>query len=381
MKSSLPSGFVRYIHPDMRASKQYPVYPPLFFVRVTERLRRFCTRVNRRFTHPNVVLWEMVHQMWVAAGISVAVQLGIADLLKQGPMDIAGLARETGTHEDSLYRLMRMLATQGLFKESGDRLFASTRLSKPLQEDQIRYLLMTHLRTGQFEIFGDLMQSVKTGKNVRGKDSGRGLFDQIEEDMERNERFTRAMTSASRMLAGALVAAFPFKRYKKIIDVGGGQGFLLAAILDRNPGIRGTVFDLPGAISKADRIIEEFSLEGRMDAVAGDFFEKVPEGGDLYLMKSILHDWSDGDALKILARVREAMADGSRLLVIEPVIGKNNRPEFGKMTDILMMAAVGGKERTRNEWEALLTDAGFMIRKIHGTVSPQHLIEVVKSTP
>jgi len=381
MKSSLPSGFVRHINLDMKASKQYPVYPPLFFVRATERLRRFCTRVNRRFTHPNVVLWEMVHQMWVAAGISVAVQLGIADLLKQGPMDIAGLARETGTHEDSLYRLMRMLATQGLFKESGERLFASTRLSKPLQEDQIRYLLMTHLRAGQFEVFGDLMQSVKTGKNVRGRDSGRGLFDQIEGDVERNERFTRAMTSASRMLAGALVAAFPFKRYEKIIDVGGGQGFLLAAILDRNPGIRGTVFDLPGAISKAERIIGEFSLEERMDAVAGDFFDKVPEGGDLYLMKSILHDWSDEDALKILTRVREAMPDSSRLLVIEPVIGKNNRPEFGKMTDILMMAAVGGKERTRNEWEALLTDAGFMIRKIHGTVSPQHLIEVVKSKP
>jgi hypothetical protein len=364
----------------MKASKQYPVYPPLFFVRETERLRRFCTRINRRFTHPNVVLWEMVHQMWVAAGINVAVQLGIADLLKQGPMDIAGLARKTGTHEDSLYRLMRMLSTRGLFKESGERLFASTRLSKPLQEDQIRYLLMTHLRAGQFEIFGDLLQSVKTGKNVRGRDSGRGLFDQIEEDVERNERFTRAMTSASRMLAGALVAAFPFKRYKRIIDVGGGQGFLLAAILDRNPGIRGIVFDLPGAISKADRIIEEFSLEDRMDAVAGDFFDKVPEGGDLYLMKSILHDWSDEDAMKILARVREAMPDGSRLLVIEPVIGENNRPEFGKMTDILMMAAVGGKERTRSEWEVLLTDAGFRIRKIHGTVSPQHLIEVVKST-
>jgi hypothetical protein len=364
----------------MEENKKYPVYPPLFFVRATERFRQFCMRQNRRFTHPNVVLWEMVHQMWVAAGISVAVQLGIADLLKHGPMDITALARETGTHEDSLYRLMRMLCTRGLFKEQRQRTFVSTRLSVPLQDDQIRYMLLSHLRPGQFQIFGDLMHSIKTGKNVRGIDTGSLLFEQIEKDEERNERFTRAMTSSSKMLAGALLSSFQFSKYKRIIDVGGGQGFLMAAILSQHPGIRGTVFDLPGPISKAARIIEEFSLGDRMDAVTGDFFKKVPEGGDLYLMKSILHDWNDEDALRILARVREAMPETSKLLVIEPVIGENNKPEFGKMTDILMLAAVGGKERTWSEWEELLTSAGFRIRKIHGTVSPQSLIEAVKST-
>ncbi len=363
----------------MNGDKEFPVYPPLFIVRATEKFRNFCLRLNRRFTHPNVVLWEMAHNMWVSAGIGVVAQLGIADLLKGGPMSISTLAEKTETHPESLYRLMRMLSSQGLFREMKDGRFTVTPFSKPLQEDQIRYLISNHLSPGHFQLFGGMMTTIKTGENVHGASSGSQLFDKMEADEARNERFTKAMTSTSRMLVSAVLSVFSFRKFRKIIDVGGGQGFLLAAILSKYPQSEGVVFDLPGTISRAQKTIEDFHVQDRMEAVAGDFFKSVPGGGDLYLMKSILHDWNDDDSGRILAKVHEAMKPGARLLIIEPVIEPGNKPAFGKMTDILMMISVGGKERSRKEWETLLHQSGFRIRKIRRTVSPTNLIEAEKA--
>jgi hypothetical protein len=218
----------------MKRENEFPVYPPLLFVRITEKIRYFFLRLNRRFTHPNVVLWEMVHNFWLAAGIGVVAELGIADLLKEGTHTVDELAELTGTDRGALYRVMRMLATQGIFKEIRGKRFVSTPLAQPLREDQIRDLLLLHMTPRHFQMFGEMMTCVRTGKNVSGKPGGSALFDHIGNDEQRNERFNKAMTSATRMQASAILSVFPFKGYRKIIDVGGGQGLLLAAILHRN---------------------------------------------------------------------------------------------------------------------------------------------------
>jgi len=361
-----------------RNDPDLPSYPPLFFVRFTQKIRAFFLRMNRRFTHPNVVMWEMAHNMWLAAGISVAAELGIADLVKEGPRSIADLASITNTHTDSLYRVMRMLASHGIFKEKKGRYFESTSLAVPLQEDQIRYLMLVHLNRNQFRMFGDLMESVRTGSAILGKKSGEALFDFIESEDQRKEWFNKAMTSASKMIIPILLFTFPFKRFKNIMDIGGGEGQLLASILSRAPKSKGLVFDLPGVISRSSEIIEDYALTGRMVAMEGNFFESVPGGGDLYILKSVLHDWDDESSGKILSRLHGVMDHKSRLLVIEAVLDEGNQASFGKMTDILMMVAAGGRERTSTQWETLLAASGFKIRKIHPTISHNSLIEAVK---
>jgi len=366
-KTSLTSG--------MNSDREIPTYPPLFFVRITEKLRAFFLRLNRKFTHPNVVLWEMIHNFWLAAGINVAAELGIADVLNNGPLHIEELARQTCTHEESLYRVLRMLSAQGIFRELKGMRFASTPLSGPLREDQIRHLIMVHLTPRHFQMMGELMTSVKTGNTVTGDMSGSALFDHIGSDEQRNEMFNRAMTNASKMQASILLSAFPFKRYRKIIDIGGGQGLFLAAILNYSDQSKGIVFDLPHTITGAGKVIGEYGLGDRMDAEDGDFFREVPAGGDLYMLKSVLHDWDDESAGKILRNVHKAMPSTARLLIIESVINERNKPSFGKMTDILMMVSAGGKERTLAEFEILLEQAGFRIRKIRSTISPHSLIE------
>lgn len=363
----------------MKNDPDLPSYPPLLFVKITEKIRRFFLRMNRRFTHPNVVMWEMTHNMWLASGISVAAELGLADLLKDGPMSVEDLATRTATHPGSLYRIMRMLASNGIFREVEGERFETTSLAVPLQDDQIRYLILLHLNRGHFEIFGNLMKSVRTGETVSGETSGKALFEHIGSEDKRNEWFNKAMSSASRMQLPALLSVFPYKKFKNIIDIGGGEGLFLASILTRATTSQGVVFDLPWVLSKTGDLIAKYSLNDRMEAIGGDFFEKVPTGGDLYMMKSVLHDWDDDSSAKILRKVHKAMDRESCLLVIEAVLDEGNLPSFGKMTDILMMAAAGGRERTRRQWETLLLSSGFKILKIHQTISPHCLIEAKKN--
>jgi hypothetical protein len=274
---------------------------------------------------------------------------------------------------------MRMLASQGIFRELKGRRFKSTSLARPLEEDQIRYLILVHLNRNQFAMFGELMKSVRTGDTVSGNRSGSALFDHIGDEEKRNEWFNRAMSSASKMQVPALLSAFPYKKYPKIIDVGGGEGLFLAAVLGQAAQSRGVVFDLPNVLETSGDVIVDHFLEGRMEIQAGDFFESVPAGGDLYMLKSVLHDWDDASAVKILQNVHRVMEKHSRLLIIEAVLDEENQSSFGKMTDILMMAAVGGQERTHRQWEVLLQSAGFSIRKIHSTITPHSLIEVEKT--
>lgn len=362
----------------MKNDGDLPSYPPLAFVRLSERLRRFFLGASRRFTHPQVLLWESVQQMWLAAGLGVAARLGIADLLKDRAMPVSELARLCHVHEASLYRLLRMLASQGFFKEGKNRIFSTTRLARPLQDDQIRFLVMAHLNRTHFQLFGDLFEAVKSGMALDTGEDARSLFDRIGGKEQSNELFNKAMSDASRMQIPALLPAFPFAHYPCIIDVGGGQGHFLAAILNEHPGSKGILFDLPQALKQCRELPHMHGLDQRLELCEGDFFEGLPAGGDLYMLKSVLHDWDDDQALGILKQLHVVMEKEARLLVIESVLDEGNTPSIGKMTDILMLVAVGGRERTRREFQALFTEAGFELMDVHPTVSPHSLIEARK---
>ncbi|MBN1416540.1 MAG: hypothetical protein JW973_15655 [Bacteroidales bacterium] len=362
----------------MKNKIEFPHYPPIFFIRLTEGMRNLFLRLYRRFTHPNVAVFEMVHHFWLAAALGVVAELGIADILKKGSTSVRELASLTNTHEDSLYRLMRMLSSHNIFREQKNRLFTLTPLAKALQEEQVKYLIISHLTKLHFQMFSELMYSVRTGKNVCQRLTGNTLFDHIGKDEQRNELFIKAMTNVTMMQVAAILSVYSFRPYKNIIDIGGGQGLMMAAILQKYPGCRGIVFDLPQSSHQASHTFEEYDIADRSGFVAGNFFETIPGNGDLYILKNVLHDWDDETCRKILMNILSVMSSTAKLIVIEQFIERKNKPSFGKMMDMLMMISTGGKERTKAEYKTLLQQTGFRIRKIYRTISPFTLVEAEK---
>jgi hypothetical protein len=337
-------------------------------------MRWFFIKMFRRFTHPNVALIEMVENLWLSGAISVASELGIADLLKEGNKSIGELAKLTGTLEDPLYRVMRALASNDIFKELKDKCFTLTPLAVAMQDNQMRYFINQHLSKMHFQMFGEMLQTVKTGKSYSELFTKAGLFDHIGESSELNEMFNKAMASTSMMQAAAVLPVFSFNRYKKIIDIGGGQGYFLSTILARYEDLKGVVYDLPHVVGYTQEFFKNHDLADRALAIGGSFFESIPPDGDLYILKNILHDWNDEDCIRILQNLRRDMPVKGRILIIEAVLEVDNNPSFGKMTDLLMMVGMNGRERTRAEYEDLLRNSGFMLKKIYPTISPLSLI-------
>jgi O-methyltransferase domain len=362
----------------MKNKIEYPHYPPRFLVLFFERMRHVLMRLNRRFTHPNVAVFEMAHNLWLAASLNVAAELGIADLLKEGGKSIHELAHITDTHEESLYRMMRMLASQGIFREQKNRVFTLTPLAEALQENNMKFLMTSHLSKRQFHLFGEMIYTIRTGKSASEIVIGDKVFDHLGKDSAHNEHFINAMTNVSLIQISTIVPVYPFGKYKNMIDIGGGEGLMMAALLQKYPRSRGIVFDLPQSADLAIKFIERYGIDDRCTFVAGSFFDSIPEGGDLYIMKNILHDWNDESCLIILRNIAMTMPSDSRLLIIDPYVAEGNRPSFGKMTDMLMMTALGGKERTRDEFRILLDQAGLRILKIQRTISQLIMIEAEK---
>lgn len=352
-----------------------PHYPPRFFVRITEKMRSVFLQMYRKFTHPNVVMLEHLQNFWLAAAIKTACELDIAGLLKSDPKTISELAKLTGAHEDSLYRILRVLASQGIFRETKGKTFHQTPFSKSLLKEELGAFISEHLNKMNFQILSELTYTAKTGLNAFGLFIEKGLFEHIGDDAIRNRAFNEAMTSSSMMQAAAVIPAFPFRKFGKVVDIGGGQGLFLAALLTKFPKLAGILFDLVHVVAGAGELFEKYGLTGRIEVIGGSFFETIPDRGDLYILKNIIHDWSDEDALKILTAVRKVTGRAARMILIESIIEEGNIPSFGKMTDVLMMAGTTGRERTKKEYEILLSRAGFRIRKIYRTISPLRIIE------
>lgn len=357
----------------MHSGSKLPKYPPVFFVRITDSVRKKMIRISRRFTHPNIAMLEIVQNLWLLGAVSVATELGIADLLKDGSKTIKELASLTDMQEDSLYRVMRLLASEGIFRESEKMRFSNTHLSESLKEEELRYFIQHSLNKMQFRIFGELIHSVKTGRSTSELFIN-NVFEHLGQSQELNDIYNKAMTNTSRMQAAAVMSAFSFNKYKHVVDVGGGLGFFLSTILAKYSTLQGTLFDLPQVVNGSGNMQENKDISDRLKIVSGSFFEAIPDGGDLYILKNILHGWSDENSVNILKNIRKVMPEDGRLMIIEIIIENKNKPSWGKMTDIFMMAGLGGRERTRSEYQDLLDRAGYRIEKIKRTVSPLSLI-------
>ncbi len=357
--------------------KSLPEYPPLFIVKFFNLLRRKMKKMSRRFTHPGVVMLEHMQNLWLLGSISVVNELGIADILKKGPQSVSALAGQTGTLADPLYRVMRLLASEGIFRELNDRKFENTRYSEPMMEGELKHFIRHTLNPLQFRIFGEMMHSVKTGRRTSELFFEEGAFEHMGESQELGELYNRAMTNTSRMQVAAILSAFDFRRYSKIVDVGGGQGFFLSAILSGYPNVTGVLFDLERVVNNPAVTSVLEAIKGRLSIVPGSFFDFVPPGGDLYTLKNIFHGWDDRECIEILTNIKKAMSQNGKIMIIESVVGKPDKPSWGAMTDIFMMAGLGGRERTEAEFSSLIVTAGFKLERIIETVSPLSLIIAV----
>jgi SAM-dependent methyltransferase len=310
-----------------------------------------------------------------AQSLSVAAELGIADLLAAGPQTIEALATATRTDPGALRRVLRLLAAQGIFSEEESGRFAQTHLSDALRADAPGsprdFLRM--IGREPFLAWGRLLDAVRTGRPSFDLVFGAPRFDWLGQNPEAAALFQAAMVALGGDVVDPIATAYEFGDLGVVVDVGGGHGRLLSAILARYPGVDGILFDLPGGIAAA-----EAGLGGplpRCKLVAGDFFESVPEGANAYLMKKVLHDWSDDDAVRILANCRRAMAPGGRVLVAETVVPPGNAPDPIKVMDVNMLVVTGGRERTADEFAALFERAGLRAGRVVPTGARVSILE------
>ena len=323
------------------------------------------------------MLAEKMSGAWIAQAIAVAATLGIADLLRDGPLPVSALAQRAGADPSALYRVLRALASQGIFAEDGDGCFALTPLAEPLCRDvpgsQRAYAMMLgtpwHWRS-----WGELLFSVQTGKTAFDHVFGQPVFDYYAAHPEAQRMAGAALTNRSIAEDDAIVPSYDFAA-RSVVDIAGGQGSLLRAILRANPDARGTLFERPPVLQSARSLLEDAGVADRCEVIAGDFFVGVPPGAEIYILKKVLHDWDDARAGTILRHCRAAMGEGARLLIIETVVPPGNGPSFAKLLDLLMLVYAGGRERTEPEYRTLLARSGFEIQRIISTSAGINLIE------
>lgn len=329
---------------------------------------------------PTLKLLEMISGNWVSQSVYAVAKLGIADLLKDGPQNIDELAQATGADVQSLYRLMRALASVGVFTEVEDRCFQVTPIAECLQTENPNSLRALSILWGeeQFQAWAEILYSVKTGKCAYEHQNGVSFFDYLEQNAEAARTFDEAMTTYSQQTHISVADAYDFSGINKIVDVGGGHGTLISSILEAYPNLRGVLFDSAHAIEGAQKHIQAAGLSERCELVAGDFFKSLPSGEDVYVLSSIIHDWDDDSSIAILKNCHDAMVENGKLLLVEMVISPGNEPFFGKLLDLHMLIMHGGHDRTEAEYRTLLAQTGFKMTKIITTKSLRSVIEAVR---
>jgi hypothetical protein len=326
---------------------------------------------------PQQQMMRLLTGYWVAQALYVAAKLGLADVLKDGPRTADDLAAATRTHPRTLYRLLRALASVGVFAEDDRHWFALTQLAKCLRGDVpgSQRSLAVMMGEEHYHAFGELLYSVQTGKIAFDKFYGMPVFDFLQTHSEQAKVFDEAMVGVHGRETGAMHDAYDFAGVRILADLGGGNGSLLTAVLRRHPDMRGILYDLPGVVERATANLRAAGLKDRCQAVAGSFFEAVPGGADAYLLRHIIHDWDDARARTILQNVHRVMGTDGRLLVVESVIPPGNEPSFAKLLDLTMLVIPRGQERTEAEYRRLFADSGFRLTRIVPTGSDVSVIE------
>ena len=307
---------------------------------------------------------RLVNGYQVSQAIHVAAELGIADLLAEGARSSDDLAAAAGADGDSLYRLLRALASVGVLHEDDGRVFSLTPVGDQLRSDVPGSLHGWAVFVGQpsfWQVWSNLLYSVQTGENAFRHVHGQDVWSYRAERPDESAIFDAAMKSRTGATNAALVEAFDFSRFRALVDVGGGNGALLASVLASQPELEGVLFDQSHVVSGAGPVLEAAGVADRCRIESGSFFETVPAGGDAYLLKWIIHDWEDADSIAILRVVRAAMSEGATLLVVERDLGAPNADPPTKFSDLNMLVAPGGRERTQDEYAALFEAAGFRL--------------------
>lgn len=311
----------------------------------------------------------------LARCVYCAARLGIADLLRDGPKSAADLAAATHTHRDALYRTLRALASAGVFEETEPGVFILTPLAEPLcadAADSIRAMILFLGDHMHAKVYAEMPYSVETGNRAFDHVFGEPPFEYLAKHPEDARVFHEAMTSHSGAQNAAICEAYDFTQFQSVADVGGGHGHLLAAILKTAPGTRGILFDLPGVIEQAKA--KGMLPAERCDFIAGSFFDQAPTA-DACIMKHIIHDWDDEAALRILGACRRSIRPGGKLLLAEMILPRMNEPGFAKLLDIEMLLIPGGRERTVDEYAALLGAVGFRLTRVVPTKSSVAIVE------
>jgi hypothetical protein len=319
-------------------------------------------------------LQAMITSFRISAALSVAAELGISDLLASGPRTLSDLAAAASADEDTLRRLLRALVTIGVYAEPEAGVFAGTALGDGLRSDvpgTFRPLARTLQDPAIWSAWGHLAHSVRTGENAFEALHGVDIWTHRERRPEQNAVFNENMAALSYRVADAVALAYDFSGISSVVDVGGGHGILLEAVLTRHAHLTGTVFDLSHAVATAPGSPE---LAPRWASVSGSFFESVPPA-DAYLMKSILHDWPDDKCVEILGSCRDALHDGGVVLLVERVLDRSGYEADAAFSDLNMLVLPGGRERTEQEYAALFEAAGFHLTAVVDTATPVSIVE------
>jgi hypothetical protein len=330
---------------------------------------------------PEMLLMQMVFGKAVTQALSVAARFKIADQLVSGPKTAAELAALTGLHAGHLYRVMRALAGLGVFAGDEQGKFSLTPMGNLLRSDipgSARPIATYVCDPWSWKPWGDLAGAVKTGQPVFDRMFGEGVFDYFAKHPDEAATFNEGMTGFSQQAAAAVLKAYDFSKFGTIVDVGGGHGALLLAILKANPSVKGVVFDAPQVAAGATEAIKTAGMSDRCRAEGGDFFKAVTAGGDAIVMKNIIHDWNDAKAATILKACRAAIKPSGKLLLVELVVPPGFAPHMSHVLDLEMMVICDGKERTEVEYRDLLAGAGFKLTRVVPTEgSPYSIVEAV----
>ncbi len=342
------------------------------------------TRTRRAAApRPSEVLLQMLTGKWISQAIGTVVEIGVPDLVAKGGRRCSEIAKQTGVSEDGVYRLLRALASVGVFAEGAGRRFTLTALGQPLRSDHPQsvagYARFT-AHDSTCRPWGHLAYSVKTGLPAFDQIFGVPIFEYLAQHSDAAAVFDDAMTSISGAEAHAAADAYDFKGVHTLMDVAGGHGLLLATVLRQHKAMRGVLFDLPHVAAGAAATFARAGVTARVAIQSGDFFKALPPGADAIMMKHIIHDWDDQSATRILQACHRALGPKGKVLVVDAVVPPGNAPHFGKLLDLEMLALTPrGRERTRAEFAALLAGAGFRLSRVVPTDGPLSIVEAKKA--
>jgi ubiquinone/menaquinone biosynthesis C-methylase UbiE len=327
---------------------------------------------------PHAQLMQFILGKWISKPIYVAAELGIADMLADGPKSVDDLARMSEAHAPSLYRLMRALAAVGIFSEINEKFFELTPMAECLKTGAMRPVALMFHSDWHDRAWDNLLYGVKTGEAAFDNAHGMPLFEWFEDNPSAAKIYNQANALKAGNFHRTIADAYDFSGITSLTDVGGGTGALMAEILTAYPSMHGVVADISSVIRQAKKEIQARGLDDRCTAVECDFFDEIPAGSDAYLMSHILHDWDDSQCQTILNNCHKAMQPGSRLLIVEAVIPEGNTFSIGKLLDLEVFVIGGGRERTEAEFRSLLESCGFQLSQVVPTEESICVIETVR---